>query len=247
MDYTPEEYISIVLSREVRDGETSACGMVSPVPAAALILAEQTHAPRAQIIVLGSEEYDPFFRKGFSGSTEFHFMAQRGELDLFFVSGVQIDSHANFNLHVLGSHDAPRLRMPGGYGTSMLYYMAKRAIVFRTEHSKRTLVEQVDFITGAGVTPPNVYRAGGPTMLVTTMARFDWDAAAPAWALRSVHPGHSTQGVLDNMDFAPQLPPHVDATPAPTAEELQMLRTVVRDKLMAVYPDFAGHAILQPA
>src|SRR5438045_8902763 len=96
--------MAVVRSRFVRDWETSACGMVSPVPAAALLLAEQTHAPHGTFIIVGSEEYDPFQRKGYSGSTDFHFMAQRGELDLFFSSGIPLDAGGHLNLPLLGNH-----------------------------------------------------------------------------------------------------------------------------------------------
>ena len=243
---TPEEHMAVLLSHQVRDGETSACGVVSPIPAAGLLLAEQTHAPHAQIIILGSEAYDPFVRKGNSGSTEFHFMAQRGELDLFFVSGIQIDREGNFNIHLLGEHDAPTMRLPGAFGTGMLYYMAKRVVLFRTEHTKRTFVNKVDFISGAGATPENVYRGGGPATLVTPMAVLDWDRDAKEWTLQSVHPGHTVQDVLDNMEFTPRVRAPVATSPEPTQEELRLLRTVVREKVSEVYPEFARLSIMEP-
>lgn len=240
LTYNAEEYLAVLLSRYVRDWETAACGMVSPVPAAALLLAEQTHAPHATIIILGSAEYDPFRRKGYSGSTEFHFMAQRGDLDLFFVSGVQIDREGNFNLHVIGDHDAPALRLPGAYGTGMLYYMAKRVVLFRTEHTKRSLVERVDFVTAAGSSPETLHRPGGPVALVTTKATFDWEHE---WVLRSVHPGTSTEDVLQNMGFEPRVPSQVHVSDKPTDDELTLLRTVVKAKLVDVYPEFAASTI----
>ncbi len=236
--------MAVILSRFVRDWETSACGMVSPIPAAALLLAEQTHAPHGTFIILGSEEYDPFQRKGYSGSTDFHFMAQRGELDLFFSSGIQIDAEGNFNLHLLGNHEAPKLRLPGAYGTGLLYYVAKRVVLFRTEHTKRSLVERVDFVSAAGSSPETVRRPGGPTALVTTKAVFDWDSG---WALRTVHPDASVEGVLDGMGFRPRMPDAAPVTPEPLPNELRLLRTVVREKLMDVYPNFAqGGALLPP-
>ena len=51
-----EELLAVLMSREVRDWEISACGAVSMIPAAALLLAEATHAPHAEIIILGSEQ-----------------------------------------------------------------------------------------------------------------------------------------------------------------------------------------------
>ena len=101
VDYTPEELMAVVISREVRDSETVGVGAVSPIPAAGCILAEQLHAPHLTLIILDCEEYYPFP----AGSSELHFMAQRGELDLFFLSGIQFDRHGNFNLHVIGDYN----------------------------------------------------------------------------------------------------------------------------------------------
>src|SRR5262245_8694134 len=164
--YTPEELMAVTIAREVREGETVAVGAVSPIPAAGCVLAEQLHAAHITLIILDCEEYYPFP----AGSSELHFLAQRGELDLFFLSGIQIDRRGNFNLHVIGDYTSPTVRMAGAYGSAMLYYMAHRVILFRTEHTCRIFVEKVDFVTGAGDTPENVHREGGPALLVTPSA-----------------------------------------------------------------------------
>jgi glutaconate CoA-transferase subunit B len=164
--YTPEELMAVVISREVRNGETIGIGAASLIPTAGCILAEQLHAPDTTIIILGSEEYYPFP----AGSSELHFMAQKGELDLFFLSGIQIDRAGNINLHVLGNYNDPRVRLPGAYGSAMLYHMARRVILYRTEHTRRTLVEKVDFVT-AGVLPESAGREGGPSLIVTPKSR----------------------------------------------------------------------------
>src|SRR5687767_9056260 len=111
MNYSNDELIAILLSREVRDGEISACGALSHLPAAGLLLAQALHAPDAELIILGSS-FTPF-----RTSKSFHYLAQRGDLGLFFVSGVQIDRHGNYNLHYIGPDpDHPQQRFPGGYG-----------------------------------------------------------------------------------------------------------------------------------
>ena len=104
-----DELMAVLMAREVRDREISACGAHSQIPAAALLLARELHAPNAELIILQT----PF--KVFHTSRQFHFLAQRGDLGLFFVSGVQIDRHGNYNLHQLGpDHDRPVARFPGG-------------------------------------------------------------------------------------------------------------------------------------
>jgi glutaconate CoA-transferase subunit B len=240
--YTPEELMAVVIAREVRDFETVGVGAVSPIPAAGCILAEQLHAPHAAIIILGSDEYCPFP----AGSSELHFTAQRGELDLFFLSGMQIDRHGNFNLHVIGDYTSPSVRMAGAYGSAMLYYMAHRAILFRPDHTTRTFVEQVDFVTAPGVTPENVYREGGPTLVVTPKAVLGWDNSAKEWVLQQVHPGSAVDDVKENTGFELRVLPSVQITPPPSAEELHMLRTIVREKLARFYPDFVRQKIRHP-
>ena len=64
---------------------------------------------------------------------------------MFFLSGIQIDRYGNINLHVLGDYSSPQMRLPGAYGSAMLYYMAHRVILFRTEQELsvlRTVVRQ---------------------------------------------------------------------------------------------------------
>ncbi len=238
--YTPEELMAVVISREVRDGEIVGVGAVSPIPAAGCILAEQLHAPHITLIILDSEEYYPFP----AGSSELHFMAQRGELDLFFLSGIQFDRRGNFNLHVIGDYNAPSVRMAGAYGSAMLYYMAHRVILFRAEHTRRIFVEKVDFVTGAGVTPENVYREGGPALLVTPKAALAWDQGAGEWVLDRVQPGSSVEDVRQHTGFDLRVSPSVHMMPAPTARELYTLRTVVKEKLERSYPDFVREKIL---
>ncbi len=233
--FTPEELMAVIISREVRDFETVGVGAASPIPAAGGILAEQLHASHATLIILGSQEYYPFP----AGSSELHFLAQRGELDLFFLSGLQMDRCGNINLHVLGDYSSPKMRLPGAYGSAMLYYMAHRVILFRNEHSQRTFVERVDFVTAAGVTPESVYREGGPTLVVTPKAILSWDKGAGEWVLEAVNPGSTVEDVQANTGFSLRVSSTMRKTPLPTEEELLTLRTVVRPKLERIYPEFA--------
>ena len=240
MLYTIEELMAVSISREVRDGETVGVGAVSPIPAAGCILAEQLHAPHITLIILDCEEYYPFP----AGSSELHFLAQRGELDLFFLSGIQFDRRGNFNLHVIGDYHAPTVRMAGAYGSAMLYYMAHRVILFRDQHTKRIFVDKVDFVTGAGVTPENVYREGGPALCITPKAILAWDKTAGEWVLNQVQPESSVEDVLQNTGFELHVSTSVSSATPPTAQELYVLRTVVKKKLERSYPEFVREKIL---
>jgi glutaconate CoA-transferase, subunit B len=122
--------------------------------------------------------------------------------------------------------------------------MAHRVILFRAEHTRRIFVEKVDFVTGAGVTPENVYREGGPALLVTPKAVLAWDKAAGEWVLDRVQPGSSVEEIRQNTGFELRVSPSVAVMPSPTTQELHVLRTVVKEKLARSYPDFVREKIL---
>jgi len=237
-----EELLAILMSREVRDWETSACGAVSMIPAAAMLLAEATTAPNAEIIILGSEQLSRDLGK------DIHFLSQRGKLDLFFHSAVQFDAEGNFNLHVIGDANAPDMRLPGGYGSGLMSYTAGRILFFRTEHTKRTFVEKVDFISGAGKTPPTIRRPQAPFLIFTPIAILEFDRAEGVYSIRSAHEGFTPQDVQDRTGFSLGSLENVPVTPPPTEEEVRALRTEVRDRMVetGTYPDWA-RTVLQPA
>lgn len=240
MEHTPEELMAAIVAREVRDGERAAVGTLSPIPAAGLLLAHLTHAPRATPIIINHDDYWPFRR----GSKEFYDYAQKGMFDLFFLSGGQIDQAGNLNLIGIGDADHPRVRFPGGAGSAMLYYLPKRVILFRTEHSPQSFVERVDWITSPGSSPPGVARPGGPWKVITPLSVFRFDREAKRLRLDSIHPGVSLEGVRGRTGFALDSPGPIAMTPEPTAEELRVLRTSVREALTRVYPVFARTAFL---
>jgi glutaconate CoA-transferase subunit B len=227
LDCNQDELMAVLMSREVRDGEVSACGALSQIPATGLLLAKERHAPNAELIILNT-----VFRP-FHTSRQFHFLAQRGELGLFFVSGVQIDGYGNYNLHQIGADpERPDVRFPGGYGGGMIYYCARRTVVFRTEHTRRSLVERVDYISAAGSSPADALRLGNPSKLITPKASFRFDKDAGRLRLESIHPPYTLDEIRENTGFDLGVTGSVAATPAPTAEELHVLRTVVRSKMI---------------
>ena len=243
-DYNESELMAVLLAPEVRDGEVSACGALSQIPATGLLLAQATHAPNAELIILNSA-FTPF-----RTSRQFHFLAQRGELGLFFVSGVQIDRHGNYNLHQIGTDpDHPKTRFPGGYGGGMIYYCAHRTVVFRTEHTRRSFVENVDFISAAGSSPPGMLRLGNPSKVVTPKANLRFDKDAGVLRLESVHAPWTLKDIRENTGFDLGVSGTAPVTPAPTAEELRVLREVVRPQMISTgtYPEWARRTIREAA
>ncbi|HVZ52435.1 MAG TPA: CoA synthetase, partial [Pseudolabrys sp.] len=118
-----------------------------------------------------------------------------------------------------------------------LYYVVPKVILFRTEHSRRTLVPQVDFISAPGASDPNVFRTGGPIALVTNRCLFSFGNGR--FALQSVHPGHTVAEVIEHTGFDFDMPTSVPETPPPAPETLRLMREVVAPQLAEVYPQFA--------
>ena len=108
--------------------------------------------------------------------------AGQGRIDVFFLSGGQIDGAGNINLVSVGDYAHPKARFPGSFGSAYLYYVVPKMILFRVEHSRRTLVPKVDFISAPGGSADNVFRPGGPVALVTNRCLFDFDRAGAASA-----------------------------------------------------------------
>lgn len=235
--YTPEELMAALISREVRDGERVGVGTISPVVAAGCILAHHTHAPRTSVIIWRFEEYWPFNE----GMKEVFDYGQRGRIDLFFFSGAQIDRFGNVNLVVIGDYRRPKVRLPGGAGSATLSYAVPRIILFQTSHSKRTFVEKVDFVTATNNPPPNVYRRGKFTKCITPLGIINFTGEKPA--LEAINPGVTVQQVVDNTGFDLEISDPVPVTHPPTAQELNVLRTVVKEKMQAVYPQFCARAL----
>jgi glutaconate CoA-transferase, subunit B len=132
------------------------------------------------------------------------------------------------------------VRFPGSFGSAHLYYVVPKVVLFRTEHSRRTLVPRVGFVSAPGGSAPNVYRPGGPVALVTNRCLFDFDRARRRFRLQSVHPGHTSAEVADNTGFDYDSPEAVPTTPAPSPDTLRMIRSVVAPQLAEVYPQFAA-------
>jgi glutaconate CoA-transferase subunit B len=236
VDFRPEELLADVIAGLIGDARHAAIGVSSPIPAAAAMLARERGNGRSYVSLLGSRT-DNFFT---DGGRELFDCAGQGRIDVFFLSGGQIDGEGNVNLVSIGDYAHPKVRFPGSFGSSYMYFVVPKVILFRLEHTRRTLVEKVDFISAPGTSPDNVHRPGGPIALITNRCLFAFDRARKRFRLASVHPGHTVAEVSEHTGFAFDLPADVPTTPSPSAETLRLLRTVIAPQLVEVYPKFAA-------
>ena len=233
--FRDEELLADVICRLIGDVRHVAVGAASPIPATAALLARERGGGRPYVSLLGSRAHT-FFT---DGARELFDCAGQGRIDVFFLSGGQIDGEGNINLVSVGDYDQPKVRFPGSFGSAYLYYVVPKVILFRVEHSRRTLVPRVDFVSAPGGSADNVFRPGGPIALVTNRCLFEFDRARRRFRLKSVHPGHSVDEVVENTGFDFDRPEAVPTTPAPSAETLRLMRETVAPMLAEVYPQFA--------
>jgi glutaconate CoA-transferase, subunit B len=239
--FRDEELLADTICRLIGDVHHIAVGASSPIPATAALLARERanlngHSGKLYVSLLGSGAHT-FFT---DGSRELFDCAGQGRIDVFFLSGGQIDGEGNINLVSVGDYEHPKARFPGSFGSAYLYYVVPKVILFRVEHSRRTLVPKVDFISAPGGSPDNTFRPGGPIALITNRCLFDFDRERRRFRLASVHPGHTVEEVLDNTGFEYDRPASVPVTPAPSAETLALMRQTVAPMLAEVYPQFAA-------
>ena len=233
-DFRDEELLADVIARLIGDVRHVAVGNASPIPATAALLARERGHGRPYVSLLQSRKHN-FWT---DGARELFDCAGQGRIDVFFLSGGQIDGQGNVNLVEIGKHGYPQVRFPGSFGSAYLYYVVPKVILFRTEHSRRTLVPRVDYISAPGASEPNVFRPGGPVALVTNRCLFAF--ADGRFTLASVHPGHTVEEVIEHTGFDFDRPASVPQTPPPSAETLRLMRETVAPQLAEVYPQFAA-------
>lgn len=230
-----EELLINTVADLIADVGHVAVGAASPIPAsAAVLLRVRSNGARPRLSLLARRKGNPFSE----GSRELFDLAGQGRIDVFFLGGAQIDGEANVNL--VGTGDYPNVshRFPGSFGSAFMYFTARRTILFREEHSRRTLVPKVDFVSAPGWSPPEINRAGWPQGLLTGKAWFAFDKDRRRFRLVSIHPGHTLDEIVADTGFAFDHDATVPTTALPSEATLAHLRGPVAEELMRSYPEF---------
>lgn len=228
-----EAMIAAIL-RRLEGCRTVAVGNSSPLPGTAALLARARWGTR--VLMLGSRRHNSFT----DGGRELFDFAAQGRLDAFFLSGGQIDGSGAVNLVGIGDYPKLAQRFPGSFGSAYLAFLVPKLILFREEHTKRTLVAKVDFVSAPGSSPANVHRPGGPVALVTGRCVFAFDRARARFTLASAHDGESAETVRARTGFDFDAPAVVPRTPGLAAADRALLRGRVADELAETYPRFAA-------
>src|SRR4029078_5782387 len=145
-DFRDEELLAAVVADLIGDVRHVAVGNASPIPANAALLRRARGKARPYVSLPGSQKHT-FWS---DGGRELFDCPGQGRIDVSFLSGGEIDGQGNINLVNLRDPETPTARFPGSFGSSYLYFVVPKVILFRTEHSKRTLVPKESYISAPG-------------------------------------------------------------------------------------------------
>ncbi len=239
--YTSSELLTINAARLLRDGDTVFVGV--GLPNLACNLARRTHAPNLLMIyeagVIGAQPArlplsigDPTLVSGALSVCSmydiFAFYLQRGNVDVGFMGGAQIDRFGNINATVIGDYHHPKVRLPGSGGSMEIAAWANRCYLL-TPHQKRRFPEKLDFRTSAGFLGGRLerqaanLRGGGMLAVVTDLGLMEPDESGEM-VLTALHPGATVEQAKANTGWELKTAPELRTTPPPSAEELHILR-----------------------
>ena len=239
--YSSAELMTVNSARLLRDGDTVFVGV--GLPNLACNLAQRTHAPNLRMIyeagVIGARPSrlplsigDPTLVSGATAVCSmydiFTLYLQRGNVDVGFLGGAQIDRFGNINATVIGDYQHPKTRLPGSGGSMEIAAWANRCYII-TPHQKRRFPEKVDYCTSAGFLNGRAQRqaagvrGGGPQAVVTDIGILTPDENGEM-ILSALHPGRTVEQAQANTGWALKIADQVVLTAPPSDEELRILR-----------------------
>ncbi len=241
LTYSSAELMIINAARLLRDGDVVFVGVGQPN--LACNLAKRTHAPNLLMIyeagVIGAEPArlplsigDPTLVSGaLSVVSMYDIFAnylQRGNVDVGFMGGAQIDKYGNINATVIGDYAHPKVRLPGSGGSQEIAAWANRCYIM-TPHQKRRFPEKVDFMTSAGYLSGRAEREAtgvrgrGMLAVVTDIGLMEPDERGEM-VLTALHPGKTVEAAKENTGWDLKVSDQVSRTSPLTERELQILR-----------------------
>jgi glutaconate CoA-transferase subunit B len=238
--YSSAELLTINSARLLRDGDVVFVGV--GLPNLACNLARRTHAPDLVMIyeagVIGAQPArlplsigDPTLVSGALAVCSmydiFAFYLQRGNVDVGFLGGAQIDRYCNINATTIGDYQHPKVRLPGSGGSMEIAAWANRCYIL-TPHQKRRFPEKVDFRTSAGFLGGRAereaanLRGAGPLAVVTDLGILEPDENGEL-VLTALHPGATAEQSVENTGWQLKVAGELRYTAPPTEDELRIL------------------------
>lgn len=218
------EVQTVVAARWLRDARSVFIGVGRPSTAA--ILARMVHNPGLVLVyesgTIGAKPFRVPLSIGDGELAEtadfvvgvpemFNYWIGPGRVQVAFLGAAQVDRFANLNSTVIGDYAQPRTRLPGAGGAPEIATGCEEVVVI-APHSRRTFVEELDFLTTTGKR--------------TTAVITDLGVLEPRDAeltLTALHPGVTVEHVRDATGWELRVGDEVASTEPPTEQELSAL------------------------
>ena len=236
----------IVAAARALEGQR-VCFVGVGLPNIAVNLAQRTVAPTLELVyeagVFGARPQrlplsigDPTIVTGSTAVVSmlelFGYYLQGGLVDVGFLGAAQIDRFGNINTTVIGPYDHPKTRLPGSGGACEIAINARQVFVIMRQ-SARSFVDTIDFRTSPGnlggaeqserIRREQGWLGRGPSVVVTDLAVWHFGEDGEM-RVDSLHPGVTLEQVRDTVGWEPRVAPALATTPAPSADELRLIR-----------------------
>ena len=242
MDYSADEIMTVSAARML--GDRAVCFVGIGLPSKAANLARLTHAPELVLIYesgpigakpsvlplsIGDGELCTTADTTVSTAEIFTFWLQGGKIDVGFLGAAQIDRFANINTTVIGDYDRPTVRLPGAGGAPEIAGSAGEVFIV-LKQTLKTFVDRLDFVTSVGHGEGGDYRkrsgllGSGPVAVITDLGILRPDPSSKELTLTDIHPGVDINHVRAMTGWNLTVSSSLKITPAPTVEELTVLR-----------------------
>ncbi len=247
-DYTVDELLTVLMSREVKNTDIMIVGVATPMVWAAFTLAKLTTAPDAiyhyimgnsfvieprQVTLLYLEmNLHRAYKWQNSGECTLECLPSDTLTTIEFFRPAQIDQYGNTNNIVIGEYHKPKVRLPGCAGIadfSMFY--SRGQFLYTPRHDSRTFVpsEKMFFVSGVGFQEgkKSICGGSGPQCMITNLAYLNFDNETRRMKVGTIHPGITIEDVKKSTGFELIIPSDLEETKPPTAEEIKLLREKV--------------------
>jgi glutaconate CoA-transferase subunit B len=240
--YTATEMMIVAAARALAGVRTVLVGV--GLPNIACNLARRTVAPNLELIyesgVFGARPArlplsigDPALVSGSLCVTSmadlFGYYLQGSRVEVGFLGGAQVDRFGNLNTTAISGYTRPKVRLPGSGGACEIAIHARR-LFYIMRLSRRAFVQRLDFMTSPGFVDGREARSklcmpgGGPRLVVTDKALFDFDTPECEMRLISLHPGVSLDEVRSSIGWPVRQADRLNRTEAPGEAELECIR-----------------------
>jgi glutaconate CoA-transferase subunit B len=242
MEFSPAEVMIVNASRALKESQVVFVGV--GLPNIACNLARQSHSPNIQLVyesgIFGAHPArlplsigDPTLVSDATSTVSmadlFMLYLQRGLVDTALLGGAQIDKFGNLNTTVIGDYKKPKVRLPGSGGACEIAINARKVLIIM-RLKRRAFVEKLDFLTSPGYLDGGDARSrlglpgGGPKMVITDRALFEFNPVTKEMTLTEVAPGNSVESIIDEVGWALQIAENIGTTAPPTVGELTLIR-----------------------